>query len=323
MMNNGGEVLKKWLLIPLLLFLCACSDKSFESIPDDTSFIAAINILQPSAQFFNDQGEVIANWQFEEAYTGGVLIDHNRLLMYGNQLSQAVIYDLVSGKKVATIDTPVGTTYSYYDEFSKSIFIANSKTNEVYSYDETGMLKGQVTVRNYPMSMIANEGLLYVVNYKDTLLSVIDMTTLQVVEEWPIPSSSHGLWIDQEKNELWLGGHGEGTTANESISIFNITSGEKVRELDVPMMPIQIDADDKQQAVISHGSSTLYIIEDGTIVMHKKVGANPFAVSFFQGQVVVAGYDDNALYFLKDGEIVQSVSTNEGPFQLLTREGIR
>ena len=304
----------------MLMLLYGCSNESLEGVANTESFIAAINILEPSVQFFNEEGETLAIWQFEQAYTGGVLIQNKRLLLYGNQLTEADIYELSTGEKIASIDTPVGTTYSYYDDTSNTIFIANSQTNKVYSYDENGKQLGEVKVRNYPMSMVAKDGLLYVVNYKDTLLSVIDITTQQAVDEWTIPSSSHGLWLDETNGELWLGGHGEGTTANETIAIYNIDRGEKVRELKVPMMPIQIASNGEQQAVVSHGSSMLYIIEDGTIVQQIKVGANPFSVSFYKEQIVVAGYDDNKLYFLKDGEIYKRISTNEGPFQLLTRE---
>lgn len=206
--------MKKWLFITGLSWVLAgCTEDTFQPISLDKDFIASVNIIEPSVQFFSADGEELAQLSFEKAYTGAVLVGNDKIVLYGNQLSEIDYYQLSTGKKLKTIKTGLGSTNGYYDKESKQVFITNNKTNKVYSYNDVGEEIGEVAVRNYPMSMLAFDGKLYVVNYKDTLLSVIDINTLQVKAEWLIPSSSNGLWIDEANDQLWIGGHGEGAKA--------------------------------------------------------------------------------------------------------------
>ena len=316
----GGGVVQKWLMLVVCILLAGCSQENFKEIDQSESFVATVNILQPSVQFFNELGEVIADWELEDPFTGGELVGDDRLLLYGHQLTTANLYQLSTGKLLETIEIPIGTTNAYYDVESTQLFLANSETNELYVYNEDGQLIDALTLRNYPMSMIAAEGLLYVVNYKDTLLSIVDVTTLKVVEEWPIESSSHGLWIDKKNDRLWIGGHGEGTKPNDTIDIYELETGQLLKQLKLPMMPVHIASDSEQQAVVSHGSNMLYIIEHEQVIDSLKVSANPFAVNYFKERIIVAGYDDQTLYFIEDGQVKLEVPTKKGPFHLLTRE---
>ena len=100
-------------------------------------------------------------------------------------------------------------------------------------------------VPNYG-SMIADHNNLYVINFKDTILSVYNINDLKLVTTWEIPTSSHGLHLVD--NELWVGGHGAGSQANKVISKYNIQSGELQGEMEAPMMPIDFaDASDGLQ----------------------------------------------------------------------------
>lgn len=310
----------KWFYLFLLFVLVGCSNEKFEAIEPTDSFVATVNILQPSLQFFNEQGELFREWTLEEAYSGATLVQDDFVLLYGNQLKEAHVYELSSGRLIRSIETPLGTTNGYFDEYSAQIFLTNSETNTLYAFKPNGEAAGTIQMRNYPMSMIANGDRLYVVNYKDTLLSIVDTKTLQVVDEWSIESSSHGLWIDTKKEQLWIGGHGAGTKANDRVTMFDLTSGQRVNEVTAPMMPVAIAGNEQQQAIVSHGSNMLYIVENETIVTEQKIAANPFAVTYFNEQIVVAGYDDATLYFIEQGQTVKEAPTNKGPFQLLTRE---
>ncbi|MER1999538.1 MAG: YncE family protein [Lysinibacillus sp.] len=310
----------KWIYLVLLLLLVGCSDEKFDAIEPTESFVATVNILQPSLQFFNEQGELFTEWTLDEAYSGATLVKDDFVLLYGNQLTEAHLYELSSGRLIHTIATPIGTTNGYYDEESDQIFLTNSETNKLYVFNQNGEEIGEIQMRNYPMSMIAFEGHLFVVNYKDTILSIVDSSTLKVVDEWPIESSSHGLWVDTKNERLWIGGHGAGTKANDRVKIFNLKNGKIVNELIMPMMPVAIAGNEKQQAVVSHGSNMLYTIVNESIVNEQKIAANPFAVAYFNEQIVIAGYDDATLYFIEQGQTVNEATTNKGPFQLLTRE---
>ena len=319
-MEGGGGKLHKWVYLVLLLLLVGCSNEKFDAIEPTESFIATVNILQPSLQFFNEQGELFTEWALDETYSGATLVQDDFVLLYGNQLTKAHLYELSSGRRVYTIETPIGTTNGYYDEESDQIFLTNSETNKLYVFNRNGEEVGEIQMRNYPMSMIAFEGRLFVVNYKDTILSIVDSRTLQVVDEWPIESSSHGLWVDTKNEQLWIGGHGAGTKVNDLVKIFDMTKGTIVKELTVPMMPVAIAGNEHQQAIVSHGSNMLYTIENESIVNEQKIAANPFAVTYFNDQIVIAGYDDATLYFIEQGQTVNEATTNKGPFQLLTRE---
>lgn len=315
--------MKRQLLFVLLtlLLLSGCSDERLKDINPHQNFIATINILQPSLQFFNEVGDELARWDFEKAYSGGTLIQRDRVLMYGNQLLEADLYELSTGKLIETFPTEIGTTNGYYDTETNQFFIANSKTNTVTSYDSQGRQLKVAKLRNYPMSMAAYDGLLYVVNYKDTLLSVISIDTMTIINEWEIPKSSHGIRIFENRQEVWIGGHGEGNSPNEYVNVYDLETGKRMKQIKLPIMPVALASSGEEVAVISHGNSMLHILEeDGTIKKELQVGANPFSVAYFNGQIAVAGYDDHTLYFIENGQIVKSHKTAQGPFQLIVRE---
>lgn len=309
-----------FLLIGLLLFVAGCQQQSFEPIAPDETFVATVNIDEPSLQFFDAAGEELATWQFEQYYTGGLLIGQDKLLMYSNILTKAHVYQLSTGEQLAEIKVPAGITGGYYDEESEQFFLANGKTNDVIAYDAAGQELATMAVRNYPMSMVSANGKLYVVNYKDTLLSVIDIATHKVEQEWAIDDYSHGIAIDPQKQEIWLGGHGKGSQSNEYVEVYDIASGKQTKTFELPIMPVGIAIHDDTVAVISHGSNMLYTMEQDRVVHTLKIGANPFAVTFLHDQIVVAGYDDHVLYFVQNNKIMNQVETEAGPFQLLVRE---
>ena len=318
--------MKKFIFVLLMciLLLTGCSEPRFTAINPHQSFVASVNILQPSLTFFDQEAKRLATWEFEVAYTGGTLIQHDRILMYGHELTEAHLYELSTGRHIATIDCGIGTTNAYYDQQSKQFFMTNSKSNTVTSYDLQGEKLHEQKLYNYPMSMVASDGYLYVVNYKDTILSVLDIATLNVIDEWEIAKSSHGIAILEEENSIWIGGHGEGSKPNETIDVYNLTTGEKQSEMYMPLMPVGLAEKDDEVAVISHGANMLYVANTkGEVLWQQKVGANPFAATYFAGYIVVAGYDDQTVYFLNEQKIVKEVQTDKGPFQLFVREGMK
>lgn len=311
----------KYKIICVIVFvslLVGCTNERFHSINTHQSFVASMNILEPSLTFYNRKGELIADWTFEKAYTGAILIQQDRILLYGHQLTEADIYELSTGKRLETLETGIGTTNAYYAEKEQMIFLTNSRTNKLMRYNLYGEPDGELALRNYPMSMIAHEGLLYVVNYKDTSLSVVAMEDLVLQAEWPIEKSSHGLAIVD--NKLLVGGHGEGMRPNETVKVHDLASGEVLSTLSMPLMPIGFAQHENELAVVSHGSNMLYVTErKGKLKWQLEIGANPFAVAYFNEHIIVAGYDDHTLYFIKEGQIDQTISVDKGPFQLLVR----
>lgn len=279
-----------------------------------------MNILEPSLTFYNKKGENLATWTFDKAYSGATLIQQDRVLLYGHQLTEVDLYELSTGEKLHTFETELGTTNAIYSSEDQQFFLANSKTNEVTSYDLKGEKVHSLKLRNYPMSMAVKDGLLYIVNYRDTILSVVSTNDLAVQQEWQIQKSTHGIAI--VGNTIWLGGHGEGSKPNQTVDILDLHTGQLQETIAMPIMPIGFAVTNQEVAVVSHGSNMLYVTDTtGEIKWQLEVAANPFATAYFNDQIVVAGYDDHKLYFVNNGEVIQEINTNRGPFQLFVREG--
>ncbi|GLC89865.1 YncE family protein [Lysinibacillus piscis] len=319
-------IVKKWILLLFLLILitilASCKNQAFEPIQLEQTFIASLNIQDTSLNFIDSQGTILKTWSFDKAYTGATLLGPDQLLLFGHQLDQIDVYTLSTGQKLYSKKVKLGTTNVYYADKTKQFFIANSMTNTVTSFDEHGKELVTQQVGNYPMSMEAFQDHLYVINFKDTTLSVLAMKDLSVEQEWTIPKSAHGIAIIEETNELWIGGHGEGSKPNRTIKRYQLETGALVGEIDTPLMPVGLTKTKDAVLVVSHGHNELYVVDwDGHVKWHLEVGANPFVVNQLQAYIVVAGYDDHTLYFIKNGQIEKTVDVGKGAFQLLVREG--
>jgi len=305
----------------LVVWLAGCTDLSFKPIKSKQNFIASLNIQEPSLDFIDEQGKVIATWLFDKAYTGAVLLGDNRILLFGHQLDKIDVYTLSTGEKLYSKKVKMGTTNVYYSENDKQFFITNSTTNTVTSFDEKGNELASQQLGNYPMSMVAFKEKLYIINFKDTKLSILNVKNLKVEQEWVIPKSAHGLAIIEETNELWVGGHGDGSKPNSSVKRYDLATGELHGEIEMPLMPVGLTKTKNSVLVISHGHNELYVADfNGKVKWQLEVGANPFVVNQFKDYIVVAGYDDHTLYFIKDGHVEKTVDVGKGAFQLLVRE---
>lgn len=305
----------------LVVWLAGCTDLSFKPIKSKQNFIASLNIQEPSLDFIDEQGKVIATWLFDKAYTGAVLLGDNRILLFGHQLDKIDVYTLSTGEKLYSKKVKMGTTNVYYSENDKQFFITNSTTNTVTSFDEKGNELASQQLGNYPMSMVAFKEKLYIINFKDTKLSILNVKDLQVEQEWVIPKSAHGLAIIEETNELWVGGHGDGSKPNSSVKRYDLATGELHGEIEMPLMPVGLTKTKDSVLVISHGHNELYVADfNGKVKWQLEVGANPFVVNQFKDYIVVAGYDDHTLYFINDGHVEKTVDVGKGAFQLLVRE---
>ncbi len=325
--SKGAEVikLKKWafFIFSLLqiIWLAGCAEKSYEPIERERSFIASLNIQEPSLDFIDEDGNMLATWLFDKAYSGAILLGDDQVLLYGHQLNNIDVYTISTGEKLYSKKVEIGTTNVYYDDNIKQFFITNSKTNTVTSFDQEGNQLASQQLGNYPMSMTSYRDKLYVINFKDTKLFVLNMKDLKIEQEWPIQKSAHGIVVLEEKHELWVGGHGEGSKPNSSVKKYDLTTGQLHGEIDMPLMPVGIKKTKDAILVVSHGHNELYVADfDGHIKWQQEVGANPFVVDQFKDYIVVAGYDDHTLYFIKDGQKEKTVDVGKGAFQLLVRE---
>lgn len=311
---------KQWLLLLVIsLVLVGCSTQRHEPITEK-SFVATVNILEPSLSFFTAEGSPIATWQLDKAYTGATLVE-DTVVLYGFGLDKAVAYSLATGEKQYEIKTGTGVTNIYYTTEQAKLYVANGETNRIETYTVAGQPLKHVSVGNYPMSMLVHHDELYVINYKDTVLDVLDAESLQEKRNFAIDKSANGLLIPTTTNELWLGGHGEGVRPNSDVKRYDLQTGELLGKLAMPLMPIEFAQHKQEIYVVSHGRNTVYAVKpDGTALWKQDVGANPFAIATLANTIFVAGYDDHKLYALQDGKIVKSIDVQKGPFKLLVRE---
>lgn len=306
-------------LIVMSFLLAACNHTAYEPIDKSTDFVASVNIEEPSIDFIDANGKQLAVWPLSESYSGATLVGDDRIFLYGHNMDHADLIQLSTGKQLAKIDTGEGTTNAMYNATTKQLYAANSEANTVTAYDEDGTLQHTRRTGNYPMSMLTYDDQLFVVNFKDTTLSVLDAQTLTLKDEWTIPKSSNGLIVIDD--ELWIGGHGTGSKPNDTIERLNIHNGEKLSKLTLPMMPIAFLKQQQHVYVLSHGENVLHQLgSDGKRVAKVEVASNPFALASFAGSIIVAGYDDHKIYWTKQMKVEKSQDVGEGPFQLLVRE---
>ncbi|TQR06314.1 YncE family protein [Psychrobacillus soli] len=309
--------MKKLSILFVLFLLGACAKPSLPSIDPSVDFVASLNTADGTIDFISTEQKVLESWQLDASYTGFTLVSDDLLLLYGFTLKKAVLIQLSTGKQLATLDVKEGTTFAY--AYEENIYIANGKENTVTLFNKKGEALAEAATGNYPMSIIAHDDNLYVVNFKDEILSIFSLDLTEKTT-WDIPNSSHGLFVNG--NELWLGGHGAGSSPNRVIHRYDIATGELLGEIETPMMPVNMTkAANGHIFAVSHGSSTVYeISETGEVLASLKAGANPFAIETFGDNIVLAGYDDHHLYFIQSGEVANKVHVGKGPFQLVVRE---
>lgn len=301
------------------ILLAACNHTTYKPIDAQTAFIASVNIDEPSIDFIDEQGKQLAVWPLSESYSGATLIGDDRILLYGHHLDHADIVQLSTGKQLTTLDTGEGVTNAIYDAHTKYVYIANSWTNEVTAYDEDGVLKATRHTGTYPMSMLVHDDQLFVVNFKETTLSVLEATTLKKRDEWDIPKSSNGLVVVGD--ELWIGGHGSGSKPNDVVERHHIQTGKTLSTLKLPLMPIAFLKHNNDVYALSHGENVLHQLNHkGQDVAKVEVASNPFTIASFANYIVVSGYDDHKMYWLDNMKVVKSQDVGEGPFQLLVRD---
>ncbi|MGM7636228.1 YncE family protein [Bacillus sp. Hm123] len=316
--------------IRLFLFVMAwiglisgCSHPSYPAIKEE-NYLLTLNLRDSSLTFIDQKGERIADWVLEDLYTGGALFPNDdRLLLYGTQLDRAAIFSLSEGKMLDEWKVREGTTGALYLKDSKEVVLANKKDRSLHFYNEKGKETAIVKTGKYPMSLAEHQGMLYVINYQDTILSEVDLKKKKVVREFTIPSSSTGLMIEPNQRELWIGGHGHGKEPQSQVQVYSLDTGQKIEKINTPIMPVNFASDGNYHYVVSHGSNMIYMLNDKKEIKAKlKVGANPFTIEPFANEIVIAGYDSDELYFLEKGslKLVKKVKTGKGPFMMFVKE---
>ncbi|MFJ7636870.1 MULTISPECIES: YncE family protein [unclassified Peribacillus] len=317
-------------VIPLLLavaLLCGCdSNETYTKINLDKSFLATVNIKNTSLTFLDENYQRFASWDISEPFTGALLLaDKDTLLLYGKEMSTIEIFSLSAGKHINSWNSGKGIVNMLMLEEDKGIVAVNQLNHSISFLDEEGKEQDRVRVGQSPLTVLQGKQShnLFVVNFGDTICSVIDLETKKVDREFTIKSSSTGALVREENEEIWIGGHGEGKKVEENLYIYSTETGKLKKRIKAATMPIKFIENDDGIFILSHGSSSLYKLNDKyEVIKSLVVGVNPFEMGNFKEDLIVAGYDSDEVYIVdtETMEVKKTAKVGEGPFQMLVRE---
>jgi WD40 repeat protein len=315
-----------WLITiwALLLIVSGCSNDQ-PIIPDNKSLAITVNIKDMSLSFVDlEEAKVIETWTMNKPYTGGVLLpDNDSLLLYGKQVETVDIYSLRTGKRVTSWETGKGIVEGVLLPGSEEIAFSDQERQSVRFFRFDGKEIKEVVKTGNPLALIPNHSQLFVVSYNSKKLTKVDLESKEITSQFSIHSAATGAIIQEDKNEIWIGGHGLGSEIESYIHVYDSESGELKRKISAPIMPINLLHNNDGTFALSHGSNSLYKISDeGNIQEKITVGANPFEMTDYKDQLIVAGYDSNDIHFVtkKDLSIGKTVKVGKGPFQIIIRE---
>jgi YVTN family beta-propeller protein len=309
----------------LCFVLAGCNTEKYKPISRDKSILITTNMKEGSVSFIDtNTNHVLTTWPLHKALMGTVVLpDGDTFAIYGKQLESVYLYSLKQGRKIGEWKTGKGIANAILAPNGKDIILADQQENTVRIYTANGTEKAAIPVGHSPMTMLQDKKNLYVINFQDTKLSVIDWSKKNVTDTMIIPFSSLGAEL--VGSELWLGGHGNGEEINENVHIYDTNSNELIRSIPAPEMPISFAKDNEYVYVLSHGSASLRKInaamhhEEATL----EVGSNPFAISLIGNRLYVASYDSDEVYVVDASSMtIQKVlSVGKGPFHFTERKG--
>lgn len=325
--------MKKWLSlglsIILVLFLISCSFDQYSPITDKEALVLTVNIKDMTVTFLDiDSGKKIDEWQMDKPYIGGLILpDGDSLLLYGKQLETVDLYSLKLGKKLSSWNTGKGITNGILMKNQKEIAFADQSRHAIRFFTLSGKEKKSIRTDNNPLTLLEEQrkNQLYIISYRSGSMTVVDTERKKKIRSFPIHSSAAGALLREEKNEIWIGGHGEGSEIGTLIYVYQTGTGELLKTIEAPLMPINFTHKGENVYALSHGSSTLYQLNtDGKIIGSAKVGANPFEMKVMDNYIIIAGYDsdDVSLVDFDTLKIEKAIQVGKGPFQLILRERI-
>ncbi|WP_050615289.1 YncE family protein [Bacillus testis] len=298
---------------------------TFEKVPRGMPFIASVNLKDSSITFVDaETNSREMSWQFYEPISGACLLpDQDHLAVYGKEMDAIHIFSLSEGKQTDIWPTGEGIVNMSLLKGGNRLVLVDQTHDEIRLYSLDGKEINAKKVGNQPNSVLEYDGKLYVSNFYDTKLSVLDSRTLQNFPAIGVEKYSSGMAIEPGGRNLWVGGHGAGSELEQNVHIYSLATGKLVARQNAPTMPVKILTIKDSIFIISHGNSTIYKWEaSDKSVQALKVGVNPFEIGTYREMIVVASYDNNRMYMLNSESIriQKTIKTGKGPFQVVVRE---
>ncbi|MFE8695835.1 YncE family protein [Cytobacillus sp. FJAT-53684] len=307
--------------------LSACSMKSYPPIQENVSIAATVNIKDKSITFIDiDSQEKLAEWEMEKPYTGAVILpDKDTILLYGKHVETADLYSLKMGKLIDTWETGEGIINGKMLQTNAEIALVDQNLDKIRFFNIDGEEQWQMSTERDPLTILEAEKSkhLFVLSFNREKLTVIDLDKKEKLNGYPIHPSAAGAWLNENLNEIWIGGHGSGAEIEKDIHVYDSLSGQFKRKIPAPSMPVNFLGINNQVFVLSHGTSMLYKLNEmGEVINSVIIGANPFDCVYINGQLLIAGYDSNDLHIVNPEtlEIIKTIPVGSGPFQIVLRE---
>lgn len=324
--ENSMKLLLRIFVLSNIVLLVACTNK-LPKIPEEKNIISTINIKDMTMSFIDiDEQALLGEWKLKKPYTGGLLLsDNDTLLLYGKQVESVDLYSLSNGKKIDSWKTGKGIVNGLLLTSNNAVVFADQHLHRVRIFSLNGEELGTVNTGKNPLSILQEKinNKLYVISFDDKRLSVINLDKMKVDRSFPIHTNAAGVLLREEENELWIGGHGEGNTIERSIHVYNLSTGQFIRNIAAPTMPINFVENNGSIYALSHGTSIVYKFNpQGDLLGTIQVGANPFEMTVLNGKLVIAGYDSSDVNCieLETLSILKTIPVGKGPFKIIIKE---
>ncbi|MGG0812764.1 YncE family protein [Paenibacillus alvei] len=314
------------MLVPLALafVLAGCGKDHFQPV-EQQPIIASANVKDHSLTFLDpSRNKVSATWQLDFPLSGALFLGLDQLLVYGKQADKALIYQLSTGKQIKTWNVGKGVANALLSHSKQLVYVVDQHHKSIRAFRLDGTLEYEVPVGKQPLHMYeAKDGSrLYVINFDDTTMSIIDTKSHKVVQTFGINESSAGGLLLDDRRELWVGGHGTGAEVESDIHVYNMDTGSLIRRIPAPYMPVSFAQTNTGIFALSHGSNTLRKFDRsaGAELGTLKIGANPFEMKAIGSYLYVASYDSNEIYIIDPESLTVSsiIPVGQGPFQILS-----
>jgi YVTN family beta-propeller protein len=328
--KGGGEMRRVCLFLLILgMFLVyGCEKETFPAVPKRAQILASVNVKEESVAFFDAKtGAALAKWKVNKPIQGAALLyDQRTLLLYGNELDRVYLYDIHTGKEAQEWQTGKGIVRALASNKGDAVFLADERQNAIRIFKENGQEAGKIAVGDKPLTLLQNDAgtLLYVIDFRSTKAYIVQVDKRRVIRTFSVPEFAVSGLLREKEGELWVGGHGNGSTVETNIHIYSASTGAFVKTVKAPVMPIDFAETKEGIYALSHGSSTLWKWDNsGKLQSSVIAGANPFAMIGENGRLYIASYDSDEIYVVDERtmKVIDRWKTGKGPFQLLIAKG--
>ncbi len=175
--------------------------------------------------------------------------------------NSALVFDLKTLKVLGHVPTGQFADGILYDNFSNKVITCNGRSKNMTVIDPvTDKAVATIQLTGWPETAASDgRGRIYVNNAEKSEMDVIDATTFQVINTWPIApgKGASGLAIDRSTMRLFAG------CGNKLLVVMDATNGNVVTTLPIGDGCDAVGFDHTLQTVYSsNGDGTLTVIKE-------------------------------------------------------------